>query len=378
MATSTIRSLPFHVGKAALREDMFRRQAGRTGATIVYVNQAGGNDELVFDGTSCVVSPDGEVVARARGFAEDLLVVDLDNPAASRREPLDAPLARLSQALKLGLRDYVHKCGFRSVVLGLSGGIDSAVVATLAADALGPENVDVLLMPSRYSSEHSVTDAADLAGNLGVRAHTAAIEPIHRASEAVLTETLGPEYGGLADENVQARIRGLLVMAQSNTCGNLPLATGNKSELSVGYCTLYGDMCGGLAPIGDVLKTDVYRLARQLNAEASTPRIPESTLTKPPSAELRPDQVDQDSLPPYDVLDGILRGYVEEDRNTRDLVLDGYDADTVDRVVKLVDRSEYKRKQAAPVLKVSPRAFGSGRRMPIAQRYLHRQPDGIH
>jgi len=366
---------PYQLGKAAMREDLFARQARRVGAPIIYVNQVGGNDELIFDGSSCVLASDGRVIARAKSFQEDLLIVDLPGPEATasappRVEPLDDEIARLSAALKLGLRDYVAKCGFRSVVLGLSGGIDSAVVATLAADALGPENVNALAMPSRYSSPHSLADAQELAGNLGIHYNVVPIEPMHKAFEAALADVLASAAEHAAAENIQARIRGTLVMASSNALGHLALATGNKSELSVGYCTLYGDMAGGLAPIGDVMKTDIYRLARQLNAEAPRPRIPESTLTKAPSAELKPNQTDQDKLPPYELLDDILRRYIEEDRTAEQIIAAGLDAREVLRVLRMVDFSEHKRKQAPPVLKVTTRAFGSGRRMPIAQRYL--------
>ena len=359
---------PFELSKAAKREELFKRQAVRSGAQIVYVNQVGGNDELIFDGGSCVVSRAGELIARAANFAEDLLIVDTDEPP----HPLEAigdDMSQLSAALKLGLRDYVSKCGFTSVVLGLSGGIDSAVIAALAADALGGKNVFVLAMPSRYSSDHSLDDAKVLAENLGLNFQIVPIEPMHSAFENALEETFARRDGELAAENIQARIRGNLIMAVSNTFGHLPLATGNKSELSTGYCTLYGDMCGGLAPIGDVLKTTVYSLAKQLNSETSGECIPVSIMAKPPSAELKPNQFDQDKLPPYDLLDKILLRYIEQDKTADQIIADGLDPTTVHRVVQMVDSAEYKRKQAPPVLKVSPRAFGSGRRMPIAQRY---------
>ncbi|MFA6133771.1 MAG: NAD+ synthase [Phycisphaerae bacterium] len=360
---------PFQVGKAQLRESLFARQAGRCGAPIVYVNQVGGNDELIFDGSSCVVGPDGRVLGRAASFREDLLVVDIDSPGADRCETLGSDVERLSAALKLGLADYVHKCGFRSAVLGLSGGIDSAVVAALAADALGKENVTALAMPSRYSSEHSLSDAKALAANLGIALDILPIEPMHVAYGQVLQQTM--RVGSLegVEENIQARIRGNLVMAYSNKYGHLALATGNKSELSTGYCTLYGDMAGALAPIGDVLKTSVYKLSHQLNAEAGFERIPRGVIDKAPSAELKPNQFDQDKLPPYDLLDRILAQYVEEDRTAGQIIAAGFDAAVVNRVVAMVDAAEFKRKQAPPVLKVSPRAFGAGRRMPIAQRY---------
>jgi len=358
---------PYQMGKAPVREDLFGRQARRCGAPILYVNQVGGNDELIFDGASSAISQSGEVFARAKSFREDLLLVDLDR-RSGRRAPLGEPMERLSAGIQLGLRDYAHKCGFRKAVLGLSGGIDSAVVAVLAADALGPANVLCLAMPSRYSSGHSVTDAEQLARNLGVEYVEVAIEEMHAAYEKAISGFLRPPQAALADENIQARIRGALVMAASNALGHLPLATGNKSELSCGYCTLYGDMCGGLAPIGDLLKTVVYDLARQLNAEAGGERIPESILTKAPSAELKPNQFDQDKLPPYDLLDEILRRLIEQDRTAEEILAEGFDEPTVRRVVRMVDGAEFKRRQAAPVLKATARAFGAGRRMPIAQR----------
>ena len=362
---------PYQMGKAAVRESLLTRQALRSGRAIVYVNQVGGNDELIFDGGSCVLNSRGELLARAAGFRPDLLIADIDGPPA-RCEPVGEDLAGLSAALKLGIADYVRKCGFQRVVLGLSGGIDSAVVATLAADAIGPENVLALAMPSRYSSDHSLADARVLAGNLGVKIREMHIEPIHVAYGRVLGETMVVGDCEPVEENVQARIRGNLVMAVSNKHGHLALATGNKSELSTGYCTLYGDMSGGLAPIGDVLKTVVFKLAAQLNAEAGMERIPLAIIAKPPSAELKPNQFDQDKLPPYELLDEILRRYIEEDLTAEGIEAEGFDRATVRRVVAMVDSAEYKRKQAAPVLKVTSRAFGSGRRMPIAQRYNSR------
>jgi NAD+ synthase (glutamine-hydrolysing) len=360
---------PYQIGKATLREDLFQRQAKRSGAAIVYVNQVGGNDELVFDGTSCVVSAKGEMLGRAKSFEEDLLIVDLDSPA--RCEQLGSPMQRLSQAIKLGLRDYVTKCGFKSVVLGLSGGIDSAVVAALACDALGSDNVHCLALPSRYSSDHSLSDAKLLADNLGVHYQIVPIETIHRAYEETINPLLAGGRGAeLAGENIQARIRGNIIMAMSNTFGHLALATGNKSELSTGYCTLYGDMSGGLSPIGDVLKTLVFKLAHQLNDDTASLRIPLQVIQKPPSAELKPNQFDQDSLPPYDLLDAILERYIEGHETAREIVADGFDQAVVNKVLRMVDLAEYKRRQAAPVLKVTSRAFGSGRRMPIAQRYI--------
>ncbi len=364
---------PFQVGKARTRETLFARRAREVHAPLLYVNQVGGNDEIVFDGASCAFSAAGELLHRGSSFDEDLVLLDPDAPppdtGAAALDDVDA----LRGAITLGLRDYVRKCGFHSVILGLSGGIDSALVAALAADALGPEHVTGYAMPSRYSSDHSVRDAEVLARNLGIHYRLVPIPPMHDAFESALRDALHGGAVDIAEENIQARIRGVTVMAASNAFGHLALATGNKSELSVGYCTLYGDMCGGLAPIGDVLKTAVYRLARRINEEAGYDRIPESTLTKPPSAELKPGQTDQDKLPPYDELDGILQRYVEEDWSSDRIIAEGYDPATVRRVINMVDSAEFKRKQAPPVLKVTGRSFGVGRRMPIAQRYREQE-----
>jgi NAD+ synthase (glutamine-hydrolysing) len=359
---------PYQMGKATLREEMLARQAARTGCPIVYVNQVGGNDELIFDGDSCLVGAKGQVLARAGSFREDLLVADLQT--GGRTEPVGQEMARLSAALKLGLADYVRKCGFCSVVMGLSGGIDSAVVAVLAADALGPANVLVLAMPSRYSSTHSLQDAQEVADKAGIELRVLPIEPVHAAYGLVLGETMPLGSCEAAEENIQARIRGNIVMAHSNKYGHLAIATGNKSELSTGYCTLYGDMAGALSPIGDVLKTIVYKLAEQLNSEAGRQRIPQRVFEKAPSAELKPNQYDQDKLPPYDLLDEILRRYIDLDYTAQQIIAEGFDPSIVQRTVQMVDGAEFKRRQAAPVLKVTPRAFGSGRRMPIAQRYI--------
>ncbi len=358
---------PFELGKVAVREGLLCRQAARCGAPVVYVNQVGGNDELIFDGASMAAGADGSLLGRARGFAEDLLVVETAG-APGRCEPVAEEMAQLASALELGLADYVGKCGFSSVVLGVSGGIDSAVVAVLAADALGPENVLALAMPSRYSSAGSLADARRLTGNLGVRLVEVPIGPVHDAYEAVFDALLPADRAATTDENIQARIRGNLVMAFSNATGHLAVATGNKSELATGYCTLYGDMNGGLAVIGDVPKTKVYALARHLNAAAGFERIPESILTKPPSAELRADQTDQDDLPPYDVLDAVLQRHVEREESLEQMVRGGVDEATARRVVERVAAAEFKRRQAPPALKVTARAFGSGRRMPIACR----------
>lgn len=369
-----ISASPFVVGKHEYRTRLFGHQAKRWGVPIVYVNQVGGNDELVFDGNSCVFDVNGNVIAQARDFEEDLLIVDLD--AGKSITPYATPrtgIASIHQALILGLRDYVRKCGFKSVVLGLSGGIDSAVVAALAAEALGPPNVMGISLPSRYSSDHSKSDAAVLAERLGIHFHTVPIASPHDAMEQALSSLFAGTQPGLAEENIQARIRGNLLMALSNKFGHLLLTTGNKSEVATGYCTLYGDMCGGLSVISDVPKMMVYELARHINAEwkkaGKLPPIPESSITKPPSAELRPNQKDQDSLPPYEVLDAILERYVEQEKSTWQIIDEGFDEATVLRVARLVDVNEYKRKQMAPGLKVTSRAFGFGRRMPIAQRY---------
>ncbi|MEM7807851.1 MAG: NAD+ synthase [Planctomycetota bacterium] len=360
---------PFVAGKHAFRRELFAEQAKKHGVPLLYVNQVGGNDELVFDGNSCVFDADGELVAHAKAFEEDLLVVDVPSADGGLKPTLrDASdIESIRRALVLGTRDYLHKCGFKKAVIGLSGGIDSAVVAAVATEALGEENVEGVAMPSRYSSGHSVDDARALAENLGVRFHVVPIKPMHDAFDTSLGEVF--DVAGLTAENLQARIRGATMMAFSNRTGALLLTTGNKSELAVGYCTLYGDMCGGLSVISDVPKTDVYRLARHYNDTAGREVIPENTITKPPSAELAPDQQDSDSLPDYDTLDAILERYIELEEGPDTIVAAGYEREVVEKVVKLVDRSEYKRRQAAPGLKVTSRAFGFGRRMPIAQRF---------
>jgi NAD+ synthetase len=364
-----ISASPFCARKPEARREIFRKQIMRYRRPLVHVNQVGGNDDLIFDGGSACFSADATVIAQAKFFTEDLLIYDTDAPGAARCESIPDELGSVHAALVLGTRDYVRKCGFREVVLGLSGGIDSAVSAALAVEALGAEHVHGVAMPSRYSSEHSLADAEQLAHNLDMDYRVISIEECYRAAE----QTLAPHFADLpldvTEENLQARARGNILMALSNKFGWLLLSTGNKSELSVGYCTLYGDMSGGLAIISDVPKTMVYALARRINARAGQPMIPESTITKPPSAELRESQTDQDTLPPYEVLDGILAGYIEREMSADALVAAGYDRDTVRRVVRLVDCNEYKRKQAAIGLKVTSRAFGSGRRMPIAACY---------
>ena len=359
---------PFTAGKHQRREAMLSSMALKHRTPIAYVNQFGGNDDLVFDGRSCMFNADGAVFARGRAFEPDVVVCDIESA-----HPI-APASDLGveseiwRALVLGTRDYAGKCGFSSAVLGLSGGIDSALTAAIAAEALGAGRVLGVLMPSPYSSQGSLDDAHELARNLGIETMTLPIEPLMRAFDETLRAALGADPQGVAQENIQARIRGNLLMALSNTRGALLLTTGNKSELSVGYCTLYGDMSGGLAVIADVPKTMVYRVSRWRNDSAGRPVIPEATLTKAPSAELRPNQTDQDSLPPYDLLDDILQRHVERHQPADEIVAAGFERATVERVLRLVRIAEFKRKQAAPGLKVTDRAFGTGWRMPIAAR----------
>ncbi len=372
-----ISASPFVLGKNEYRHKLFGFQAQRWNMPIVYVNQVGGNDDLVFDGNSVVFDREGRIIAQARDFAEDLLLVDLPAPAdAVTGAPPAIPrsgIASIHAALLLGLRDYVGKCGFKSVVLGLSGGIDSAVVAALAVEALGPQNVLGVSLPSRYSSEHSKSDAYTLAENLGITCETIPLESAHHAMEQTLSALFAGTASGLAEENMQARLRGNILMSLSNKFGHMLLTTGNKSEIATGYCTLYGDMCGGLAVISDVPKMMVYALARHINEQwakqGKTPPIPASSITKPPSAELKPNQTDQDSLPPYEVLDEIIESYVELEKSVPEIIAQGFPTAVVERVVRLIDLSEYKRKQMPPGIKVTSRAFGFGRRMPIAQRF---------
>lgn len=355
---------PLFLGKQSLREDMLGAVAKKYDAPLIYANQTGGNDDLVFDGRSCAFGPDGALVARAPGFAEAVMVVDLarGNTVAADDFSCEAETWR---ALVTGTRDYVEKSGFTKAVIGLSGGIDSAVTAVVAAEALGRENVTCVLMPSPYSSQGSVDDSLELAERLGVKTLTLPIEPVMDA----FTETLSEAFAGRApdttEENIQSRIRGNLLMALSNKFGALLLTTGNKSELAVGYCTIYGDMSGGFAVISDVDKTGVFALARWYNEHVG-PHIPEAIISKPPSAELRPDQEDQDSLPPYDVLDAILALHVEHHQSRRQIVDAGFEPDTVDRILDLVRFAEFKRRQAAPGIKLTARSFGTGWRMPLA------------
>ncbi len=363
---------PFHAGKGAEREAMLAQRARDNGVWLAYCNLVGGQDELVFDGRSCVISPTGEVVARALAFEEDLILCDFTETsrlgAPERLEPLVTGEEEMYRALELGLADYVRKNGFSDVVIGLSGGIDSALTATLAVDALGAGHVHGVLLPSRYSSEGSVTDALALAARLGIDTVELPIEGPYQA----FTDELAPVFAGrepdVTEENLQARVRGTLIMGLSNKLGWLVLATGNKSELSVGYSTLYGDMVGGFAPIKDLFKTRVYELARWRNATRGA-AIPAATIEKPPSAELRDGQLDSDALPPYDVLDHILMRYVERDLSREDIVAEGYDEAVVVRVCDMVDSAEYKRRQGPVGIKITPKAFGRDRRVPITNRY---------
>jgi len=359
---------PYWLGKRALREEMLGHVARRDAAVVVMVNQVGGNDSLIFDGSSFALDAQGRTIARAASFAEDLVLLDTEEAKPlPERDADEEDIAATWDALVLGVRDYVGKCGFRKVTLGLSGGIDSALVAALAVEALGAENVMGVGMPSEYSSTGSVDDARALAENLGIRFEVLAIREIVEQ----FGTTLGPLFAGtsfgLAEENMQARIRGVLLMALSNKFGSLVLTTGNKSEMSTGYCTLYGDMVGGLAVIGDVMKTRVYKLSRYANRVREV--IPVNTIEKPPSAELRPDQKDTDSLPPYEVLDPILESYVENYLSAEQIAVEqGLDVEMVRHILKMVERAEYKRQQAAPVLKVTKKSFGNGRRFPIAAK----------
>ena len=398
-----INASPYHRGKRAERESLARHHATACGAWLAYLNAVGGQDEVVFDGDSFVLDPAGEVVARGAQFREALLVVDIDvaggaaprsataagsasgsstaarlasAPASSTAagsattgQPRLDELAEVYAALVLGTGDYVRKNGFRRALLGLSGGVDSALVAAIAADALGADAVTGVAMPSPYSSPPSLIDAKALAANLGIGWLELEIEPVMRAFDEALREPFARTKPGLAEENLQSRIRGTLLMALSNKRGDIVLATGNKSEYAVGYSTLYGDMAGGFAVIKDVSKTLVYQLSHHRNAVAGDPLIPQAILDKPPSAELRPDQRDTDSLPPYDELDPILEAYVEQDRSVSQIVAGGHDLMTVRRVVALVDRAEYKRRQAPPGVKITPRAFGKDRRLPITQAW---------
>ncbi len=387
---------PFAVGKEHIRLELVKEQTRRHKLPMLYINSVGGNDQLIFDGRSFVMNEKGELISMANAFEEDLVYVDVEKSAGNTAKTgeaeakiapgkawkessikLTGTLAEFSSdrtvnilaALVLGTRDYMGKCGFKRAVIGLSGGIDSAVTAAVAVKAVGKENVMGIAMPSPFSSQHSIDDARQLAENLGITFHIVPIEPAMTAYDSMLGPLFAGRESDVTEENIQARIRGAILMAASNKMGHLVLATGNKSELAVGYCTLYGDMCGGLAVISDLPKMMVYDVARYINEEAGKPLIPVSTIDKPPSAELRPDQLDQDSLPPYVILDGILHAYVEQRRKPDEIIRLGYRPEVVQDVINRIDRNEYKRKQAAPGLKVSSRAFGMGWRMPIAQRF---------
>lgn len=363
-----ISASPYTIDKRGLRLEMLRALARRHGRPVVYVNQVGGNDSLVFDGSSVALAADGRIAAQAHSFVEDLVLFDTSTSSGDLRTQPDDELEAAYLALVTGTRDYVRKCGFQSVALGLSGGIDSAVVAVIAAEALGPENVLGLAMPGPFSSESSLTDAAALAENLGIRFDVVPITQIYAETRHALATAFAGRAEDATEENLQARIRGNILMAFSNKLGKLVLTTGNKSEYAVGYCTLYGDMCGALAVIADVPKTMVYALAEWINRRRAV--IPVSTITKPPSAELRPNQTDQDSLPPYDVLDRIVKMYVEDLRSVQDIA-DHYDLDPklVKSITDRIHLNEYKRQQAAPGLKITAKAFGVGRTVPIAQKF---------
>ncbi|MEK6636098.1 MAG: NAD+ synthase, partial [Planctomycetota bacterium] len=364
-----ISSSPFAVGKHdKIRLRMLIHDAVKYKVPFVYVNQVGGNDDLVFDGNSSVINAEGSLIARSAAFEEGLIVVDIEKSVVQLQSKVYSPVESIHKALIVGLGDYAIKCGFKKVVIGLSGGIDSAVTAALAAESLGKDNVIGVLMPSQFSSQGSIDDAVRLAQNLGIIYKKIPIKDIFETYQNTLkTEFKGRPFD-IAEENLQARIRGNILMALSNKYGYLVLTTGNKSELAVGYCTLYGDMSGGLALISDIPKTMVYELARYINREREV--IPQNSIDKPPSAELKPNQFDQDTLPPYDILDGILKAYVEDAKSIGEIIRMGFDEKIVREVIRKVNRNEYKRRQAAPGIKVTSKAFGSGRRMPIAHNFM--------
>lgn len=369
-----INASPFHRGKAAEREEMLAARAHAGDAAVVYLNLIGGQDELVFDGASVVIAPDGTVLHRSPQFEEDFFVVDVpvtgESAEPRRVVPLLEPIEEVYRALTTGLSDYCGKNGFDSVIIGLSGGIDSAVTAAIATGALGPESVWGVSMPSRFSSQHSIDDARSLAESLGIRFDLVPIDGVYEAHLESLTDLFQGTEFGVAEENLQARSRGATLMALSNKFGPMVLATGNKSEMAAGYATLYGDMVGGYSVLKDVFKGIVYELARWLNKGDEV--IPQATIDKPPSAELRPNQRDSDSLPPYEILDAILERYIERDMGVEEIVEDGYAPDIVASVCRLVDRNEYKRRQAAPGVKITTKAFGKDRRLPITNHYRPR------
>jgi NAD+ synthase (glutamine-hydrolysing) len=362
-----ISASPFWIGKREFRRDLLASIARQHNVPVALVNQVGGNDSLVFDGSSLVLNREGKVIAQGRSFEEDIICFDSQSLTGEMHEQIPGDEASAYSALVLGTRDYIHKCGFSKAIIGLSGGIDSALTAVIAADAVGSENVIGVGMPGPYSSQGSIDDARSLAKNLGIRFELLSINPAYEAYRQTLKEVFAGQKEDVTEENIQSRARGALLMALSNKFGAIVLSPGNKSELGVGYCTLYGDMVGGLAVISDVPKTLVYRLSEYVNSRR--PVIPKATLEKPPSAELRPDQKDSDSLPPYEILDAVLEDYVEDSHPAEQIAKDrAFDIAVVRRVIRMVDRAEYKRQQAAPGLKISPKAFGYGRRIPIAAK----------
>ncbi|MGI0481852.1 NAD+ synthase [Geminocystis sp. CENA526] len=362
---------PYIVGKQKLREGLLKHIGKKYQTPIIYVNQVGGNDDLIFDGFSCAVNKQGETIARCHPYQEDLICLELDKNSLDLvsnylQDLIDCEEEEIYQTLVLGVKDYARKCGFSKAILGLSGGIDSALVATIAVSALGKENVLGVLMPSPYSSDHSVIDAENLVKNLGINSEKIAIQEGMNSFDLMLNSLFKDTEFGVAEENLQSRIRGTLLMAIANKFGYLLLSTGNKSEMAVGYCTLYGDMNGGLAVIGDVPKTKVFNICKWINRNGEI--IPHNILIKPPSAELKPNQKDEDSLPPYDILDDILERYINQHQSMNDIEKAGHNLETIKKVIKLVTRAEFKRKQAPPVLKITDRAFGTGWKMPIAYK----------
>jgi NAD+ synthase (glutamine-hydrolysing) len=362
-----ISASPFWIGKREFRRDMLAAIARHHKVPVAMVNQVGGNDSLVFDGSSIVLNPEGKIVAQGRSFEEDLIYFESKSLTGEMHEQIEGEEASVYGALVLGTRDYIHKCGFQKAIVGLSGGIDSALTAAVAADAIGKQNVIGVGMPGPYSSQGSIDDARTLAKNLGIRFELLSINEAYEAYRNILHDVFAGRAEDVTEENIQSRARGTLLMALSNKFGAIVLSTGNKSELGVGYCTLYGDMVGGLAVISDVPKTTVYRLSHYVNSRRAV--IPTAILEKAPSAELRPDQKDSDSLPPYEILDAVLEDYVEDAHSPEQIAVDrGFDIELVKRVVCMVERAEYKRQQAAPGIKISPKAFGYGRRFPIAAK----------